>query len=181
MMRLFPLTGISLMVCCLISGCISSSQSQEQLGQPAQPTQPIQTITPQASPTAPTLTVEQVLLAKDGSDGKLEPVDENIFGRGENVNLVLFNVKGFAKGSDGKNKFDMDIQVKDAKGKVILSQNNLLGMEGHRDLPGNVARTPYGVFKTSTQLASGDYTITLTLYDQIGAGVVTKSKTVTLQ
>ncbi|MBW4552336.1 MAG: hypothetical protein KME35_14690 [Aphanocapsa sp. GSE-SYN-MK-11-07L] len=174
-MRLFPLTGISLIVCCLISGCMSSSQSQEQIGQP------MPTLSPQASPTAPVLTVEQVLLAKDGSDGKLKPLDENIFSRGENVNMVLLNVKGFVKGSDGKNKFDMDIQVKDAEGKVILSQNNLLGTEGHRDLPGNVARTPYGVFKTSSQLAPGNYTITLTLYDQVGEGVVTKSKTVALQ
>jgi hypothetical protein len=175
MIRLFPLTGISLIACCLISGCMSSSQSQEQISRPTP------TLSPQASPTAPVLAVEQVLLAKDGSGGKLEPVDEKVFSRGENINMVLLNVKGFAKGSDGKNKFDMDIQVKDAEGKIILSQNNLLGMEGHRDLPGNVARTPYGVFKTSSQLAPGDYTITLTLYDQIGEGVVTKSKTVTLQ
>lgn len=175
MMRLFPLTSINLILCCLISGCISSSQSQEQISQP------IPTLSPQASPTALVLTVEQVLLAKDGSEGKLEPVDETIFSRGENVNMVLVNVKGFVKGSDGKNKFDMDIHVKDAAGKIILSQNNSLGMEGHRDLPGNVARTPYGVFKTSNQLSPGDYTITLTLYDQIGEGIVTKSKTVTLQ
>jgi hypothetical protein len=179
MTRLFPITFISLVACFLISGCMGSSQSQEQAKQA------INSISP--SPLAiapvvpPVLTVEQVLLAKDGTDGKLEPVDENIFKRGENVNLVLLNVKGFKKSSDGKNKFDMDIQVKDSEGKIILSQNNLLGMEGHRDLPGNVARTPYGVFKTSSQLAPGNYTITLTLYDRIGAGVVTKNKTVTLQ
>ncbi len=179
MTRLLPLTFISLVVCFLISGCMGSSQSQEQVKQA------INSISPSplaiAPVVTPVLTVEQVLLAKDGSDGKLEPVDENIFKRGQNVNLVLVNVKGFKKGSDGKNKFDMDIQVKDTKGKVILSQNNLLGIEGHRDLPGNVARTPYGVFKTSGQLVPGEYTITLTLYDQVGEGVVTKHKTITLQ
>jgi hypothetical protein len=179
MTRLFPLTFISLVHCFLISGCMGSSQSQEQA---KQATNAIAASPLAMAPVAsPALTVEQVLLAKDGTGGKLEPVDENVFKRGQNVNLVLLNVKGFKKGNDGKNKFDMDIQVKDAKSKVILSQSNLLGMEGHRDLPGNVARTPYGVFKTSNQLAPGNYIITLTLYDRVGEGVVTKNKTVTLK
>lgn len=173
MTRLFPLTLIAAVSLLILNGC-SAPAIDKQTAQPIAPPSSSLQVTP-------TLTVEQVLLARDGAQGKLEPVEEDIFQRGERINIVLVNVKGFKKGSDGKNKFDMDIQVKDASGKIILSQTKLLGAEGHQDLPGNVARSPYGIFNTTKKLEPGDYTLSLSLYDLVGKGVVTKSKVVTLE
>jgi hypothetical protein len=136
---------------------------------------------PAALSTTPMLTVEEVVVARNSTDNKLEPVPDHTFKRGAKVHMVLVNVRGFAKGTDGKNFFDIDIQVKDPTGRVILSQPNLLGPEGHRDLPGNIARTPYGVFETSPKLQPGKYMMTLTLHDKIGKGFYTASETVILQ
>jgi hypothetical protein len=174
MTRLLLQTLISIAACQLVlPGCFAPALDTQQTPPPISAATPRPQITP-------TLTVEQVLLAKDGANGKLEPVEEDIFVLGERVNMVLVNVRGFKKGSDGKNKFDMDIQVKDGNGKIILSQSQLLGTQGHQDLPGNIARSPYGIFNTTSKLGPGDYTITLSLYDLVGKGVVTKSKVVTL-
>lgn len=132
-------------------------------------------------PSTPQLKVEQVILARNGSNGKLEPVNRPVFKRGESVNIVLLNVQGFQKGSDGKNRFDLDMEVKDPQGKVILSRQRLLGQDGHRNLPRNIARSPSGIFNTTEKLEPGTYTLTLTLYDLVGKGLVTKSKIISLK
>lgn len=46
----------------------------------------------------------------------------------------------------------MDIEIKDPKGDVVLSQTGMLGEQGHLALPNDVAPSPYAVFVTTTEL-----------------------------
>jgi hypothetical protein len=106
---------------------------------------------------------------------------DGVFQRGESVNLVLLNVKGFEKDANGKNSFDIDIQVQDPQGKVILSRRRLLGNAGQRDLPNNIARSPYGIFNTTAAYPTGKYKITLKLYDNVSDRSLTVNRTIILR
>lgn len=127
------------------------------------------------------LTVEDAVFAKMGADGKFDPVDKAVFQRGEAVYFVLINVANFKKGDDGLNWFDMDIEITDPKGDVILSQKEMLGEDGHVALPRNVASSPYAVFFTTTELEPGSYKFKLTIYDKLGVGKASKSAPFTLE
>jgi hypothetical protein len=145
---------------------------------------PLTTKTPLSSPSQDVstgLVAEQIVLARNTTNRKLEPVTDGGFQRGESVNLVLLNVKGFQKGPDGKNSFDIDIEVKNPQGKVILSRQRLLGPAGYRDLPNNVARSPYGIFNTTEAYPTGEYKIKLKLYDKISNSSLTVNRTIELR
>ena len=130
------------------------------------------------------LAVEAAILAKqDESTGKLEPIENGVFQKGDQVNLVLVNVGKFEKGEDGKNRFDLDIQIKDSQGEVIGAQEGVLGDQGHIALPNDIAKSPVGFVDATTteKLEPGEYTIEITVRDKIGGDSVSRSKTFTLQ
>lgn len=165
---------------------LTSCQSSQTADNPESATSPTPAVTAESGETTPEksgkeLSVEEVLLAK-GTGQDLQPVQEPVFQRGETVNMVLLNVSQFEKDAAGKHSFNIDMQVEDPDGKVIFDQQELLGEQGQGiELANNTAESPYGYFKTTPQMKPGEYTLTLTIYDDIGGGSVTKTETVTLQ
>jgi hypothetical protein len=127
------------------------------------------------------ITVEDSIFARADAEGNLSRVDSAVFKRGEAVNLVLLNVGKFKKGEDGKHWFDIDMEVIDPKGNVILSRQGLLGENGHILLPNDTAESPYGIFSTTEQIEPGIYKMKLTIYDKIGKGKATVTKSFTLE
>lgn len=170
-----------------LTGCQSSTTTDSAAETDTTPT-PTVTAESGESPAATSpaasakeLNVEQVLLAK-GSGDNLQPVEEPVFQRGETVNMVLLNVGKFEKDPAGKNSFNIDMQVEDPDGKVIFDQSKLLGEQGQGiELTNDTADSPYGYFQSTAQMQPGEYTLTLTIYDEVGGGSVTKTETVTLQ
>jgi len=132
---------------------------------------------------ARSLRIEKSILGiKNPSTDKIDPVSEPVFTQGDIVALVLINVGKFRKGSDGLHHFDMDMEIKNSRGRVIGSKRNLLGEGGHLLLPDDIAESPYGSIDTNvSRLQPGRYSIKLTIYDQVGGGRATSSKTFTLR
>ena len=108
---------------------------------------------------------------------------EAVFKKGEPVNLVLLNVGKFQKGENGKNQIDLDVELKDAEGKILGSQKSLLGEKGIIDLPENMAKSPVGTVdsKTTSELPVGQYTISMTVHDKVAGKSVTETKIFTLE
>lgn len=127
------------------------------------------------------ITVEDSLFARTGPDGNLIRADNNVFRRGEVVNLVLLNVGKFKKGEDGKHWFDIDMDVTGPKGEVVLSKKGLLGENGHVFLPNDTAESPYGIFSTAEELEPGTYKMKLTIYDRLGKGKASVTKSFILE
>lgn len=144
----------------------------------ASPT-PVSSPTTTAQATEGGLQVEKAVLAKSKGikDGQpeLEPAKNNVFKPGDSVYLVMVNVGKFKKGSDGKNHLDMDVEVADQAGKVLLSQKNLLKAKGIVALPNDTAQSPYGNVETKPKTKPGTYVISVTIYDKIGNAKVTRS------
>ncbi|OLP18984.1 hypothetical protein BST81_07065 [Leptolyngbya sp. 'hensonii'] len=132
-----------------------------------------------ASPEAAGLDVEDAVLAKKTGENngqpQLSPVESNVFKPGETVYLVLKNTGKFKKGTDGKHKIEMDVQVTDSSGKVLLSKENLLGDKGVVELANDIAPAPYGNVDTTPQTPPGTYTISVTIYDKNSDAKATKS------
>ena len=127
------------------------------------------------------LTIQKAVFAKMGADGRLASVAGAVFKRGEKVNFVLLNVGKFKRGDDGLNWFDMDMEVKDPNGNVILSRQGMVGEKGHVAIPNDIASSPYAVFTTSTRLQPGNYRFKLIIHDKVGGGSVSKSATFILE
>jgi hypothetical protein len=127
------------------------------------------------------LSIKDASLARQSAEGKLVPVEDGVFQRGEKINLVLLNVGKFKKGEDGKHWFDMDIEVKDPNGAIIFSKQGLLGENGHVLIPNDIAASPYGTFTTTTEMETGNYRIKLTVRDKVSGSSASKSKTFTLE
>jgi hypothetical protein len=127
------------------------------------------------------LTIEKVVLGKKNkATDKIDPVQNHVFKQGDKIALVLQNVSKFNKGNDGKNKFDMDMEIIDSNGEIIGAKKELLGEEGHVDLPNNVADSPYGWIDT-TKIKSGEYTIKLTIYDKLGSSRTSATRSFKIQ
>ncbi|MBN1181986.1 MAG: hypothetical protein JXB49_06845 [Bacteroidales bacterium] len=127
------------------------------------------------------LTVEDSYFATENEDGYLEKAPNNTFKAGENINMVLINVSGFKKGEDGLNSFEMEMEVYDSEGKLILSLGNLLGEGGHISLENNIAESPYASLTSTENLQPGTYKWKLSIYDNISGGHATESKTFTIE
>jgi len=132
---------------------------------------------------AKTLRIEKSILGiKNPQTGKIDPVSEPVFAQGDIIALELINVGKFKKGSDGLHHFDMDMQIKNSTRRVISSKRGLLGEEGHLLLPDDIAERPSGSINTNVvSLQPGQYSIKLTIYDKVGGGRATSSKTFTLR
>lgn len=144
------------------------------------------TATPSSSPTTASatssqLTFQQSLLAKKTADNKVAPSKDAVFKRGDTIYFVLLNVGKFKKGNDGKNWLDMDMSVKDAKGKVIFTQQSLLGEKGKAVLENDIAPSPNGSVNTNNKVAPGVYQVTLTLYDKVAGTKISETKSFTLK
>lgn len=126
------------------------------------------------------LTLEDYKFAIPGESGGLVVKDDQFFKKGDVVCLILTNVGKFKKGEDGLNKFEMSVEVTDSDGKVVYSQSDMLGENGHVLLPNDIAVSPYGVFNSSTEMVSGRYLFKLTIFDKIGTGKLSKTVTFNL-
>jgi hypothetical protein len=124
---------------------------------------------------------QKAVLARTTFGGKLMPVEDGVFKKGEGVYLVLLNVGKFKQDKDGLNWFEIDAKVTDPDGKVILLKTSMLGKHGHIKLKDNTAKSPHVYMRTSSALASGKYKIHMKVYDKIGKGSVNVSKTFVLQ
>lgn len=122
------------------------------------------------------LSYQSAVFAKRGQDGKLTPVEEAAFFRGEVVNLVLFNVGPFVKGADGKHWFDINMEVRDPNGKVVLDKKGMLGENGHILLENNFAESPYSMFYSHIEMDPGRYRMVLTIYDRVSQRELALSK-----
>jgi hypothetical protein len=112
---------------------------------------------------------------------KLQPVTDVTFSRGDRVYLVLSNVGGLTPGQDRKHRLELNLQVQDPQGKQVYFRQNLLGNSGHQPLAGNRAAAPYVMFATEPTWATGNYTATVSLRDQIGRGYITVRQVVILK
>ena len=126
------------------------------------------------------LTAEDSVLAKF-EGGSWQQAPDSTFQRGDDIALILLNVRGFEKGDDGLNKMDIDVEVEGPEGEIIFKEDGMLGEEGHVNLENNVANSPYGSFSSTEGLEPGRYIIKVTVRDEIGEGSTTKRKTFTLE
>lgn len=185
LLKAVPLIIASGTLMTLVSACGSSptptATNSPAASAPATTPSPSPSVAPAASPNAQGLRIERAVLAKKGADGKLEPVENGVFKRGDEVYLVLLNVGKFKQGEDGKNKFDLDLEAKDPSGKVILAKKEGLGEQGHVALPNSIAKTPYGSLITKPNMQPGKYSITLTIYDKLAGSKAIETKDFTLQ
>lgn len=169
----------------LLSSCGGGNQSTNPSPAASPTSIPATKASPNSSPTAQSagnkLTVKGATLAKKDSKGKIIPIKDGVFKRGEDIHLVLVEVGKFKKGKDGKNWLDMGIQVKDPKGNVVLSKPSLLGEKGRRVLENDVASSPYGTVNTTATTPPGKYEISLTVYDKVGGGNITASTSFNLK
>ncbi|MBU2524111.1 hypothetical protein KKG71_02875 [Patescibacteria group bacterium] len=131
--------------------------------------------------TAVGLEYEKAVFAKANEDGSYQVLDSNVFQRGESVYLIFVNVGKFKKGEDNMHMFDMDIEVTDSDGNIILEKKAMLGEEGHLELANDTADSPYGVFTSSAELTAGEYSMKLSIYDKIGTGKASVKKTIILE
>lgn len=177
------LAAITLMT--FLASCGGDRKTDEKSPQESPTAKTEKSESPKSSPVSQSqgLTIEKVVLGKKNkATDKIDPVASGTFKKGDIVALVLINVGKFKKGEDGKHKFDMDMEVADGKGKLLGKKEGLLGPGGNINLPKDIAESPYGSIDTNVvKLEPGEYTIKLTIYDKIGTGRATESKTFKLE
>lgn len=121
------------------------------------------------------LSYEEAILAKQ-IDGLWNQVTDAQFAKEDTIGLVLLNVSGFEKGEDGLNWMDIDVELKDAEGTIVNEEKSCLGESGKMDLENNIAKSPVGSFFASKEIPTGQYMLTVTVYDKIGGGKVVCNK-----
>lgn len=185
--KTFKLASVFFCLCLVISftsGCSKNDQSTA-----ASPTPPTIDTTSQTIPsptvnttssTSSQLSFKKSLFVKKGADGKVIPVESSIFQRGENVTLVLLKTGKFKKGADGKNWLDLDMHVKTPQGKILASQQSLLGDQGKVVLKDDIA-DPNGTVNTTPKVEPGVYQMTLNVYDRIAGTQISETKAFTLK
>ena len=126
------------------------------------------------------ISVEKSDLARTTENG-IEATDNAVFSLNEDIHLVLYNVGPFKKGEDGLHWFDMDMEVSDQDGNVLLNQTGMLGDNGHLELENGMAATPYATFSPNETLEPGAYKIKVRIYDRVGKGKASVTKSFTLE
>lgn len=115
------------------------------------------------------------------SEGQILPIEDPVFNAGEEIYYIFFNVGPFKLGEDGKHYVDIDMKIDDPEGNEILLKEEMLGESGHTTLPNGYAETPYGVYETTPNMPPGRYKMTISVYDKIGGGIITKVGTFEIQ
>lgn len=117
------------------------------------------------------ISIEDHSFARTNENGELVTMESPAaYKAGETVHLILMNVGPFKKDSLGLNWFDMDMTITGPGDREIVSANNMLGEEGHINLPNNHAASPYASYENTSDLAPGTYQFTIIIYDKIGTG-----------
>lgn len=114
------------------------------------------------------LNFEKSVFAKVSEDGKVTLLDQPEYERGETVHFALMNVGKFQRDLEGKNWVDMNLEIRDSKGKWVFDHGSLLGDMGHIALKDDMAESPTGVFTATASLKPGSYSLQLTVFDKIG-------------
>ena len=127
------------------------------------------------------ISIEDSELARISDEQEIIPSENNTFKRGEDVHYILYNVGKFKEGEDGLHWLDMDLEVSNAEGIIILDEKGLLGENGRLKLESGYASSPYGTFSTNAKLEAGSYKIKITIYDRNGKGKATVSSSLTLE
>ena len=127
------------------------------------------------------LSAKDAVFAEVNEAGKLVPVTDSVFERGDKIALVMMEVKTFKLGEDGKHWMDMDMEVTGPDGEVVLSGEGIFGEKGHIVLQNGIAKNPYGTFPSTLDNEPGEYRIKVTIKDRVGGGSVSKSKALTLE
>lgn len=128
------------------------------------------------------ITIDDYTFARQGSGTQLETISNPaVFKKGEIVHLVLFNVGPFKKDDSGLNWFDIDVEITDPAGGILMSETGLLGDGGHIALENDIASSPEGTFTTTPEMATGKYKFKVTIYDRIGKGKATQTATFNLE
>jgi hypothetical protein len=115
------------------------------------------------------------------TESEIQPSDDGVFSRGEDIDLILYNVGPFKEGEDGLHWFDMDLEVLDEDGNVVFSQTEMLGDNGHLKLENGIAGTPYATFSPNESMDAGKYRMKVHIYDRVGDGKATVTKSFTLK
>lgn len=132
--------------------------------------------------TSKLVSIEDYTFAMTGENDRLVSIDgPAVYKKGDAVHMVLLNVGPFKKDSTGLNWFDIDMEVTGPDGQVILTENGLLGDEGHISLENNMAKSPYATCFTTPELLSGKYKFRISIYDRIGNGKATQTASFTLE
>ncbi|MCP5051339.1 MAG: hypothetical protein GY940_29505 [bacterium] len=123
----------------------------------------------------------KAVFARKGANGKLEPVDDAVFQRGETVQLVVLNAGQFKMGADGKHRFEIDLEVKGPSGTVTFRQQNMLKEAGHKVLEKNIATSPYALYYSSVEMAAGAYKMKITIRDVVAGQALHVTRPFTLK
>ena len=126
------------------------------------------------------ISVEDSDLART-AEGGITATDDAVFSPNEDIHMVLYNVGPFKEGEDGLHWFDMDLEVLDQDGNVLLSQTGMLGENGHLELENGMAASPYATFSPNETLEPGAYKIKVRIYDRVGKGKASVTKSFTLE
>jgi len=116
------------------------------------------------------LDFEKSVFAKVDEAGKIQILEKPEYERGETVHFALMKVGKFKKGDDGKHQVEMDLKVRDTKGKKIFEKKGVLGEGGHTELKDDTAESPTGIFPHTASVEKGNYSIQVIVYDKIGGG-----------
>ena len=75
----------------------------------------------------------------------------------------------------------MDLEVLDKNGTVLFNQEGMLGENGHLKLPNGMASSPYSTFSPNKTIEAGKYRMKVSIYDKLGKGKATVTKTFSLE
>ncbi|MFH2096806.1 MAG: hypothetical protein ABIJ16_13945 [Bacteroidota bacterium] len=127
------------------------------------------------------LTIGSTSFNRLNENGEFELVQNGKFDNGEVVYLMMFDVSGFEKGPDGKHQVEMDMEITDMEGNVILETRELLGENGHVELDNGIAANPNASFSPGLNTPDGDYKFYAKIYDKVGGGSASVTKKFTLR
>lgn len=113
-------------------------------------------------------------------NGKWKPAGSSTFNKGDSIGIVFINVSGFKKDEEGLNHMDIDVEVTNSEGEIVLFQEGILGENGRTNMDNNTAGTPVGSVRTE-EFDKGTYSLKVTIYDRVGGGEVVDTKSFTLE
>lgn len=127
------------------------------------------------------LEVGNSLLATPDSSGELQQVTDATFTQGEEVNLVLQNIEGFQAAEDGTYEFNVNMTVTGPDGDTVVERTAVLSGDTDQYVTDGTAGQVAVFFRTGTDDPAGQYTISATVYDEVGGGTASISQSFQLE